>query len=401
MVSLFKKVRSLFLGTQQQYTAAAIPSIDYGVPVSNDSALKLTAMYAGIRIRSENIASFPKYVKRQTDEGLVVDDTHPAYSLICHEPNEYTNVFDFWFAINAALDGWGNAYAIIKRDRDGNPIALHQVHPALVSIKVVDGRKWYKIMQPDPGLSFLSGTYSDDDILHFMLVSFDGVEGVNPIVYNAIAIGKALATIKFGADFYRKGGNVKAVLETDGNLGDEAYSKFMAHFANAANNFETPLLEYGIKYKQLGISPVAAQLIQSEIISIQDICRILNIPPHMLAELSHATFSNIEHQTMQFIQFSLRPSVKRIEVELERKLFFTSERGRYSVKFDLNGMMRGDTATRSAYYHNAILDGWMSRNEAREIEGMSRQKELDKMLYPLNSGIIGEENEEKNFNPAN
>jgi Phage-related protein len=150
-------------------------------------------------------------------------------------------------------------------------------------------------------------------MLHFMLVTFDGIEGVNPVVYNAIALGKSLATAKFGGEYYAKGGNIKAVLETDGNLGDEAYEKFMSHFAKSANNYETPLLEYGIKYKQVGISPIAAQLIQSETISIQDVCRILNIPPHMIAELSHATFSNIEHQTIQFVQFSLRPTVKELK----------------------------------------------------------------------------------------
>jgi HK97 family phage portal protein len=179
-------------------------------------------------------------------------------------------------------------------------------------------------------------------------------------------------------------------METDGNLGDEQYEAFMRHF-NHAQNFETPLLEYGIKYKPLSVDPVAAQLIQSETMSIQDIARILNVPPHMLAELSHATFSNIEHQTIQFVQYSLRPIVKKIEVELRSKLFSDSERGRYKIKFSLDGLLRGDTAARSAYYHNAILDGYMTRNEVRALEGLERIEGLDKLLYPLNSGIVGEE----------
>ena len=211
----------------------------------------------------------------------------------------------------------------------------------------------------------------------------------DPEIYNAIALGKSLAQEKFAGEFYKKGGNIKAVLETDGNLGDDAYKKFLAHFA-AASNFETPLLEYGIKYKQLSVNPVAAQLIQSETMSIQDIARVLNVPPHMIAEMSHATFSNIEHQSQQFVTYSLRPVVKKIEVEIENKLLFDSENDILSVKFSLDGLLRGDTQARSAYYHNAILDGYMTRNEVRSLEGLEHADGLDDFLVPLNVASVDE-----------
>lgn len=219
---------------------------------------------------------------------------------------------------------------------------------------------------------------------------------MNPVIYNALALGKSLATEKFASEFYERGGNLKAVLETEGHLGDEEFNAFMTHFKKSARNFETPLLEYGVKYKQLSVNPVAAALIQSETLSIQDVCRIINIPPHMVAELSHATFSNIEHQTIQFVQYSLRPTVKRLEDELERKLFTESEQEVYSVKFSLDGLLRGDTQARSSYYHNAILDGYMSRNEVREMEGLQHKDGLDDMLYPLNTGVVGKEPEDPN-----
>lgn len=184
-------------------------------------------------------------------------------------------------------------------------------------------------------------------------------------------------------------------METDNNLGDDAYNKFMKHFA-AASNFETPLLEYGIKYKQLSVNPVAAQLIQSETMSIQDIARILNVPPHMIAELSHATFSNIEHQTIQFVQYSLRPVVRKIEVELENKLLFSSEKEDISIKFSLDGLLRGDTQARSAFYHNAILDGYMTRNEVRSLEGLEHAPGLDEFLVPLNVATVDENGNIKN-----
>lgn len=367
---------------------------DFGVTVTNTRAMKLTAMFDGIRIRSENIASFPKVVQKKTVNGPTDASDHPANRLISIRPNAYTSPFDFWFCINAALDGWGNAFAIIKRNNAGEPISIHQVHPSFVRIKMVDGMKYYRVDMCDSNFNFLNGIYSDEDMLHFMLVTFDGISGVNPVVYNAMALGKGLAVQKFAAEYFSKGGEIKAVLETDKSLGDSEYDAFLNKYQQSAQNFETPLLEYGIKYKQIGVSPVAAQLIQSETFSILDICRILNIPPHMLAELSHATFTNIEHQTIQFVVYALRPTVKRLEVELERKLFFDSERGEYSIKFILEGLLRGDSAARAAFYHNSILDGWMSRNEVRRKEGLKDVDGLDNMLYPLNTGIVG--NQENN-----
>lgn len=367
---------------------AAVGAADFGVPVNNDSALRVTALYAGLRLISENVASLPKtLLVEDAARGQRPDRRHPVYRLIAEQPNSYMNAFTFWSAISTWVKGWGNAYAIIKR-QGGTPVALYPVHPAGVRITTESGprglRKWYQVSSTDPNLTFLNGTYSDDDMLHFMELTLDGIKGINPIIYNAATIGKSLAMEKFAAEFFAKGGNIRAVLESEGHLGDEEYKKFVEHFQMAAQNYGTPLLEYGIKYKQLSVDPVAEALVSSEVLSVQDIARLLNVPPHMIAELSHATFSNIEHQTIQFVQYSLRPVVKRFEVELESKLFSDSERGRYDVKFILEGLLRGDTQARSAYYHNAILDGYMNRNEVRELEGLEKVDGLDAFLLPLN-----------------
>ena len=362
--------------------------LDFGVPVNNGAAFKLSAFFAGIRLISENIASLPKSVKKVDASGSATSDREHRINRLLHHPNAYTNGITFWMVIVTWLKGWGNSFAVIVRDRGGIPIELHQVHPNCMQVALVNGRKRYKVTMADPELAFLNGVYSDEDVLHFMELSYDGIIGVNTVIENALALGKSLAQEKFGGEFYKKGGNIKAVLETDGNLGDDAYARFLAHFAQA-QNFETPLLEYGIKYKQLSVNPVAAQLIQSETMSIQDVARILNVPPHMIAELSHATFSNIEHQTIQFVQYSLRPVVKKIEVELESKLLFTDEQMTMSIKFSLDGLLRGDTTARSAFYHNAILDGYMSRNEVRSLEGLEHAEGLDDFLVPLNVMTVG------------
>ena len=362
----------------------------FGVAINNHSALNITALYAGIRLIAENVAALPKVIKKHTPNGWVDSPNHPVFRLIDHRPNPYTNKFDFWNCILTWLNGWGNAYAIIKWGPGGVPEALYQVHPSCVRVTVSDqGHKWYRVSVSDSRFTWLNGLYPDWQMLHFMLVTLDGIVGENPVVRNAMALGKSVATEKFASEFYEKGGQVKGVMETDGHLGDDEYNAFMKHFGNVGQNFDSPLLEYGIKYKQLSIDPVAAQLIQSETFSIQDIARILNLPVHLLNELSHATYSNIEEQNIQFAQLTLRPTVKRLEVEIESKLFVGKEAGKYGVKFSLDGLLRGNTQVRADYLQKAITSGFMSPNEAREVEGMERKEGLDYYLRPLNSEKVG------------
>ena len=386
------RLRSWLLGPVSQFGSYAgfNNGIDAGVIVNGDTALRFTAVYAAIKLLSENIAGLPKDVLVRTDDGgyLPAAD-HPAFKLLAGDPNPYTDSFAFWFTINAWLQGKGNAYAAIKTEK-GRPVELHQVNPDWVRIAFVDGEKCYVVKALDPNFSFLDGTYLEHEMLHFILFTLDGIIGVDPIVYNAAAIGEGIAAQKFTSDFYRTGGAIKGVLETDQSLGDEDYKAFMQHYHASAGNGETPLLEYGFKYKAVSLSPEAAQLVSSKTFTIDDIARIFGIPPHMLAEMSHATFSNIEQQNIFFGSYSLRPICKRIEKQLERKLFLPSEFGKYHVKFDLNGLMRGDATARAGFYEKGINAGWMTPNEARELEGMRRLPGLDEPRIPLNYTTVGE-----------
>jgi len=386
-------LRGWSVGYIPDYTGfhGGLNNIDYGVTVTEDTALRFTAVYAAIKLLSENIAALPKSVKKQVDEGFEDAPKHPAHRLLCVAPNPYMDVFTFWFTGIARLYGKGNFYAIIQRNEAGEPVALHPVDPDWVSVAFESGAKGYVVRCVDPAYKFLNGTYLEHEMIHVMLFSRNGLVGIDPITYNAGAIGRGIATQKFSADFYKRGGQIKGTLETEGELGDDEYAKFMRHYASVANNFDTPLLEYGIKYKSIGISPVAAQIIQTETMTIDDIARIFCIPPHLLAELTHATFSNIEQQNIHFAEFSLRPVCKRIEVQLENKLFTERERGRYSVKFDLKGLMRGDAAARANYYTSGINAGWMTPNEARRLEEMKALPGLDAPRMPMNFVQIGDD----------
>ena len=363
--------------------------IDAGVTVNTDTALRFTAVFAAIKLLAENIAGLPKAVMVRTkDGGYEPAVKHPAHALLYVRPNAYMDVFTFWFTIIAWLEGKGNAFAVIRYEK-GKPVALHPVYPDWVKVVFVNGEKMYVVKATNPDFSFLDGTYLENEMLHFMLFTFNGIVGVDPISYNAAAIGEGIAAQKFTADYFRTGGAIKGTIETDQALGDDDYDRFMAHWAATSGNGQTPLLEYGFKYKAINLSPEASQLLQSKTFSIDDIARIFCIPPHMLAELSHATFSNIEQQNIFFGEYSLRPICKRIEKQLELKLFNDKERGDYHVKFDLNGLMRGDAQARAVFYEKGINAGWMTPNEAREFEGMKKLPGLDEPRIPLNYTTVG------------
>ena len=386
-------LRSWLLGPVSSfgpYSGGYVNGIDAGVTVNTDTALRFTAVFAAIKLLSENVAGLPKSVMVKTEDGGYEPAVqHPAYNLLYVRPNAYMDVFIFWFTLIAWLLGKGNALAVISYDTKGKPIALHPVDPDWVKVTFVDGDKAYVVEALDRDYAFLDGTYLEHEMLHFMFFTFNGLWGVDPIVYNAAAIGAGIAAQKYTADYFRTGGAIKGVLETDQALGDDDYKMFMAHYKANAGNGETPLLEYGFKYKAVNLSPEASQLIQSKTFSINDIARIYSVPPHLLAELTHATFSNIEQQNIFFGEYSLRPLCKRLEKQLELKLFTDKERGDYHVKFDLNGLMRGDASARAVFYEKGINAGWMTPNEAREFEGMKRLEGLDEPRIPLNYTTVG------------
>lgn len=391
-------IRSWLLGPVSSigpYIGVYNNGIDAGVTVTTETALRFTAVYAAIKLLSENIAGLPKSVMIHNDDGGYEPATrHPAHALLYDRPNNYMDVFTFWFTIIAWLMGKGNSYAVIKYEK-GRPVALLPVHPDCVKVVFTGGEKMYVVKNYDKDFSFLDGTYLENEMLHFMLFTLDGIIGIDPIVYNAAAIGEGLAAQKYTADYFRTGGAIKGTIETDQALGDDDFDRFKAHWDRTATNGSTPVLEYGFKYKAINLSPEASQLIQSKVFSIDDIARIFCIPPHMLAELSHATFSNIEQQNIFFGEYSLRPICKRLEKQLELKLFTDKERGRYHVKFDLNGLMRGDAQARAVFYEKGINAGWMTPNEAREFEGLRKLDGLDEPRIPLNYTTVGGDDDTK------
>jgi HK97 family phage portal protein len=374
----YAKMRGLLIMPASQYTPTYAGVTAAGQSVNHDTALTFTGAFAAISIKAENLASLPKMVFEKTATGKKELTKHPVYKLIHFKPNNYQTDFVFWEFLESSVAGWGNGYAVIETGANGYPRALHPVHPGYVSVK----RDGYQVLYiVNEGIS--KGNYMASEMLHVKLFTQDGIVGIDPITYHAQAIGIGMAGQAFASEYFTKKGALRAVVETEGELSDDSYRK-VADRISQAGDHGTPILEYGLKYKGIGISPDAAQSIQTRIFSIQDASRIWKVPVSLLSEHTHSTFTNTEQQDIQFVKYGLRPECKRFETEIESKLFPEGESERINVKFDLKGLLRGDLQTQSDWYHKAILDGWMSRNEVRELENLDRIDGLDDYLVPAN-----------------
>ena len=272
----------------------------------------------------------------------------------------------------AVLLLWGNAYAVIRRDENSNIQELILVHPSDVNVfrSEKDSRLYYTVSIDGRGYNVAS-----KDMLHIPGLSFDGIKGYSPIAVMRESMGLGLAAQKFGARFFGNGANMDGVIEVAGTLSDTVYDRLRKSwdekYHGISNSHKTAILEGGSTYKRIGIPPEEAQFLQTRQFQISEVGRMFGVQPHLLMDLDRATNNNIEHQGMEFVTFTLTPWVSRIEAELNRKLFTTEEKITKYVEFNLSGLLRGDSKSRSEYYKSMFSIGAMSPNRIRQLENES------------------------------
>jgi len=346
--------------------------------LTKKNSMKFSGVMAAVSLRSELLASMPKMVYKNTGGNREADYEDPLYDLLARNPNPYMNAFTFWELVNTQLDLWGNAFVYITRY--GKKVtSLTPVSPENVTIKVEGGGLVYEVQ--GHGDKTIDKRHKPDQFLHFKDISFDGIIGVSRIEYAKRAINLGISAEKFSKEFFDKGGHSKGVIEMEGQLGDDAYATFKKRWDQNANH-GTPILDMGKKYKPIPIPMEDAMFIAARQFQIQDIARIYRVPPHLLADLSRATFSNIEHSDIQFVKYGLRPMVKRYEHELENKLLTDKTK---SIRFNLDGILRGDTATRAEYISKMIQAKVINRNEARGLENYNPVEGGDVFENPMTS----------------
>ncbi len=367
-----------------------------GKSVTERSAMQMTAVYACVRILSESIAGLPVHLYRYQDDGRkekAVD--HTLYRLLHDEPNPEMTSFVFRETLMTHLLLWGNAYSQIIRNGKGEVVALYPLMPNRMTVdRDEHGQLYYSYqMSSSDAPTMKEGTVNlkPTDVLHIPGLGFDGLVGYSPIAMAKNAIGMAIACEEYGAKFFANGATPGEILEHPGTVKDPSRVRdsWNATFGGSGNANKVAVLEEGMKYTPISISPEQAQFLETRKFQIDEIARIFRVPPHMVGDLDKSSFSNIEQQSLEFVKYTLEPWIVRWEQSINRALLSETEKTSYFVRFNVDGLLRGDYASRMSGYATARQNGWMSANDIRELENLDRIPEEDGGdLYLVNGNMV-------------
>ena len=366
-----------------------------GKRVNERSAMQMTAVYSCVRILAEAVAGLPLHLYRYKEDGgkeKALD--HPLYLLIHDEPNPEMSSFVFRETLMTHLLLWGNAYAQIIRNGRGEVMALYPLMPDRMAVDRDDkGQLYYEYTTSADDAPISKGSIvrlKPSDVLHIPGLGFDGLVGYSPIAMAKNAIGLAIATEEYGSKFFANGAQPSGVLEHPGTIKDpqRVRDSWMSQFGGSANSNKIAVLEEGLKYTPISISPEQAQFLETRKFQINEIARIFRVPPHMVGDLEKSSFSNIEQQSLEFVKYTLEPWLVRWEQSIQRTLFSADEKKRYFVRFNVEGLLRGDYASRMNGYAVGRQNGWMSANDIRELENLDRiPAEEGDDLYLINGNM--------------
>lgn len=348
-----------------------------GKNVSERTALQTTAVYACVRILSETIASLPLHTYKYTEDAgspcgsKEKDYTHPLYYLLHDEPNDEMTSFAFRETLMSHLLIYGNAYAQIIRDGRGRVLSLYPLLPDKMRVdRGVNKQIYYTYSSDEEGQIPLR----KEEVLHIPGLGYDGLVGYSPIAMTKNAVGLSIAAEEYGSKFFANGANPGGVLEHPGQLKDpeRVRDSWNSVYGGSNNSNRVAVLEEGLSFKSISIPPEQAQFLETRKFQVNEICRIFRVPPHMVADLEKSSFSNIEQQSLDFVVNTVRPWLVRWEQAIGQKLLLPNEKGKTFVKFNVDGLLRGDFQSRMTGYSIARQNGWMSADDIRELENMNK-----------------------------
>ena len=349
-----------------------------GNVVTERTAMQITAVYACVRVLSEAIAGLPLNMYRYTpDGGKEKAINHPLYNLLHDAPNPEMTSFIFRETLMSHLLLWGNAYAQIIRNGKGEVVALYPLMPNRMTVdRDENGHLYYEYQTSQDEAHTMNGSLvrlSPYDVLHIPGLGFDGLVGYSPIAMAKNSIGMSIACEEYGAKFFANGATPGGILEHPGVVKDpeRVRESWNTAFGGSANSNKVAVLEEGMKYTPISISPEQAQFLETRKFQIDEIARIFRIPPHMVGDLEKSTFSNIEQQSLEFVKYTLNPWCVRWEQAMNQQLVLPSERSQVFTKFNVDGLMRGDYQSRMNGYAIGRQNGWLSANDIRELEDMN------------------------------
>ena len=350
-----------------------------GAEVNPFTAMQQSAVYACIKVLAESVAQLPLHLYERTEHGKEPAVQHPLYKVLHDQPNPEMTSYTFREVLMTHLLIYGNAYAQIIRNGRGEVLGLYPLAANRVRVEREDSGELVYLYRryDDANPNFREQgeiRLYDFDVLHIPGMGFDGLVGYSPIALSRNAIGLALDCDQYGSSFFANGAAPSGVLKHPGVLKDpqkvrDAWEKA---YGGAGNSHKTAVLEEGMDYQPISMTPQDSQFLETRKFQIEEIARLYRLPLHMIGDLDHATFSNIEQQSLEFVQFTLMPWLTRWEQEIQRSLLLPQEERRYFAKFNVDGMLRGDYNSRMQGYATARQNGWMSANDIREREDENR-----------------------------
>ena len=389
-MSFFRSIRDRLFKDRQpgQSIYGFSGSSSAGVPVTEDMSMRYAAVQACVRVLSEDIAALPLYLYMRTEKGGKQRYyEHPLYRILRTQPNPEMTAITFRETLMVNVLLTGNAYCFIEYSGDGRIMALWP----MVSTEVSPYRDSRGAIRYRAGTTDLSAA----EVLHIPGLGYDGLVGMSPIAYARETIGLGVAAERFGSAFFRNGTHLGGVITVPSHLSDEAFERTRAQFQQMYRGMQNahgvPLLEGGATFTSVGIAPDDAQFLETRKYQRSEIAGIFRVPPHMIGDLEHATFSNIEHQEISYLQRSLLPWLTRIEQAMTVKLLTEEERNTYVIEHETTSFMRGDTKSRFDAYAVGIQNGILSVNEARAKENLNPVDGGDEIRVPLNTEAVGED----------
>lgn len=369
------------------YDAFGATASATGVRVSEMTALRSTAVFACVRVLAESVASLPLQVVREREDGTGEDvaKDHPLYRILHDRPNPEMSAFTFRETMMGHVALWGNAYAEIEMSTGGRVLGLWPMRPdSTAPRRAANGERYYETL--------VNGRHvllSSNQVLHIKGLGFDGLKGYSPIALHRQAVGLALAAEEFGARFFGNSAQPSGILTHPGKLSPEAKQRLKSSWEAAqgglSNAQRTALLEEGLTWQALGVPQKDAQFLETRQMQVTEIARIFRIQPHKIGDLGRATWGNVEHENISHVVDTIRPWLIRWEQDMDWGLFSDRDRWKATCKFNVEAMLRGDSAQRSAFYRAMFEIGVMSINEIRAKESLNPVKDGDLRFVTTNA----------------
>ena len=363
-----------------------------GARISSESAMRLSAVYACVRILAESMASLPFILYRPGQSGgKVALRNHWLYRLFYIRPNQFQNPFEWREMLMGHLALRGNAFCRIVSNAKGEITDLIPIHPDRISLVLsqnsADEYSYRIIDRLGNQLVLPRGA-----VWHLRGLSSDGMLGLSPIEMARESVGLALSAQDYGARFFDNDAKpTGGWIEYAGTFKDKpARDNFRESYQNAQgamNRGKVLVLEAGMKYHEVGVTNKEAQFLELRKFQVTDIARLFRVPPHMIADLDRATNNNIEQQSIEFVRYTMRPWAERWEASIRADLMLDDEG--LDCEFDFAALMRGDANSRATYYSAMVSMGALTRNEVRVAENYTPLPGLDEPLVALNMGMTG------------